>query len=202
MFSQACDYSEVRWARFLRLAITLCDRVSSSLDEVCQFDIIFRQAAAVMCTECNLYFVVHVKPFGVMIHFLGLQSNTCHESKRLVEIFEKEFLVNSVSAFHFCPPRFAQGRKSCVSFFFVEFLAFWCWHDGKKTKKCERCSLAVHSSAEMKQVAREGRVEYLPSFHRWSIFYSRCTWRYTNRKTVKINKTSLYIVHIRTRDVK
>ena len=134
------DYSEVAFGdkpQFSHpgLAITLCDRVGSNLDKVCKFDIIFRQAAAVMCAECNLYLVVHVEPFRVMVHFLGLQSNTCHESKCLVEIFEKEFLVNSVSAFHFSPPRFAQGRKSCVSFLFVEFLAFWWWHDENKTKK-------------------------------------------------------------------
>ena len=146
-----------------------------------------------MCTECNLYFVVHIEPFGMMIHFLGLQSNTCHESKRFVEIFEKELLVNSVPVFHFCPPGLAQGRKSRVSFFFVEFLAFWCWHDGKRywrSSQTTTCSTIERVNENVTQAGRGKSGIYLCFLLR-SIFYAKCIWRYT-RATI-----TLQLLHLR-----
>ena len=146
-----------------------------------------------MCTECNLYFVVHIEPFGMMIHFLGLQSNTCHESKRFVEIFEKELLVNSVPVFHFCPPGLAQGRKSRVSFFFVEFLAFWCWHDGKRYWRSSQTMHLRYNWARKRKCnpSREGKSGIYLCFLLRSIFYAKCIWRYT-RATI-----TLQLLHFR-----
>lgn len=67
-----------------------------------------------MGAQGDMDLVVHVKPFGVVVQFLGLQGHSCHEAKSPIEIFEMELLEDGVSAFQLIPPHSPQVWQQLV----------------------------------------------------------------------------------------
>lgn len=61
-----------------------------------------------MGTQGDVDLVVHVKPFGVVVQFLGLQGHSGHEAERPIEVFEMELLEDSISTFQLVPPHSSQ----------------------------------------------------------------------------------------------
>lgn len=55
----------------------------NGFDEICSFDITLAKTTHIVCGEGDLHFVVHIKPFGMMVGFVGIQCHTGHESKGL-----------------------------------------------------------------------------------------------------------------------
>lgn len=58
-------------------------RSSGLVYEGCQFHIPLRQSIHVMRWQSNIYFIVNIEPFRMMVHLLGLQSYSRHKSESL-----------------------------------------------------------------------------------------------------------------------
>ena len=102
-------------------ALIVTHRGRRRICELCKLDIIHRKATARMSWICNLDFIVNIKPFWMMIHFLSLQCYSCHETKRAIEVFENEFFVNRISPIDHFPPILKQRFQLCLPFSLVKF---------------------------------------------------------------------------------
>jgi len=60
------------------------------VDELRERYIAFRQTFCRMGRERNFHFVVHIRPFWMVIHFLRFYCHAGHETECLVEISELE----------------------------------------------------------------------------------------------------------------
>lgn len=73
--------------------------LSDSFDESGQFDIILRQATAIVSGKSDIDLIIDIEPLWMMVHLLSFQPDASHESESLIEIFEIEFLLNGVPSF-------------------------------------------------------------------------------------------------------
>ena len=65
-----------------------------------------------MCAEPNRNPVVHIAPFGMMVHLLSDESYAYHEGERLTEILELEIPAELV--FFFGPHKVKRCRIGSV----------------------------------------------------------------------------------------
>ena len=89
------------------------------LDKIREVDITHTETAAVVGCKSDLHLelkklnksrsfsssnlVVDIEPLRMMVNFISLQCHPGHESKSLIEVFEEEFFVNSISVFDHGP---------------------------------------------------------------------------------------------------
>ena len=70
-----------------------------------QFEIKSGDAACIMGSEGDIDTVPDIEPFGMMVHFFGLQGGPGHPAKGLAEILELEAFCDGVAVFDFLPTR-------------------------------------------------------------------------------------------------
>jgi len=72
-------------------------------DELGQLNVSLGKALYIVSGECDVNLVVHVEPFGMMVHFLSFECNSGHKSECRVEVSEAEALLNGFSVLDHCP---------------------------------------------------------------------------------------------------
>ena len=63
-----------------------------------KLDVLVRDAASVMRRQHHIHLVVDVRPFGMMVHLVGLERDARHEAEGCVEIVELELLCDRIAA--------------------------------------------------------------------------------------------------------
>ena len=77
--------------------------VGRCVDEIREFNIPLTDATGIMGGKRNIYPVVDVKPFRVVVYFFGHQCYARHEAKCFVEILEKKGFLNGVAVCDLSP---------------------------------------------------------------------------------------------------
>lgn len=72
--------------------------VRKRLDVIGQSDVSLAESVHVVAGEQYPHFVVAVEPFRMVVHLIGDQSDSGHESERLVEVLELELLHDRVAS--------------------------------------------------------------------------------------------------------
>lgn len=85
------------------------------------FDVLRRETAAIMRRHCHLHFIVDIEPFRMMIHLIGKQRDSSHETKGFVEILKDEFLVDRIATLDHLPAIGEQWIQQLSAFLLVEF---------------------------------------------------------------------------------
>lgn len=57
--------------------------LSSSLNEISCINISFTQTIHIVCWQRDLYFIVDIEPFWMMVNLIGIQCDAGHKSKSL-----------------------------------------------------------------------------------------------------------------------
>jgi len=102
-------------------------RLIAGFDESGQGDVAIAETIDIMRWESDIDFVVDVEPFRVVVHTVGLQRHSSHETKRFVEVFEEELLFDGI------PTRLVhrplvdseQWIQFTLPLLFREFASFW-----------------------------------------------------------------------------
>src|SRR5215472_344796 len=85
-----CDSSSVR-------------RGGQSIHGLGELDVAIGHAAGIVSRKRHFDLVVDVEPFWMMVEFLRDQRRARHEAEGLVEVLEREFPADGVTALHLAP---------------------------------------------------------------------------------------------------
>src|SRR5579871_496748 len=87
------------------------ERSCNGVHRLGKLDVPLRHAAGVMGRELDLYRLVNVAPFGVVVDLFGHQSGPRHEAEGLVEILENEGPGDGVLAANLGPAGERRERR-------------------------------------------------------------------------------------------
>eukprot|EP00092_Neocalanus_flemingeri_P063327 GFUD01076588.1.p1 GENE.GFUD01076588.1~~GFUD01076588.1.p1 ORF type:complete len:103 (-),score=7.61 GFUD01076588.1:147-455(-) len=73
-----------------------------------------------MGCKSDLYLVVDIEPFWMVINLVSLQGYSGHEPERLIKVFKDKLLVKGVSVLYHTPTFLKKWFKLCFAFLLIE----------------------------------------------------------------------------------